>query len=554
MRIKNNMRRLKINYVYPFCKLLGFNRDIKSILWFENCEVEMDELNVILPCLLEDETIMSFITRATFLSGIGWIMDLWRLFCGSLSFPPLAYPTGLDRLGLALGMNGGEVLVQKHTGLPAYRLFSNKRIYANSVLKMRDQSSLRQGIATAFSKDGNRYAARYCKLCAIDDFRKFGTSYFRRFHCLPGVLACDVHECSLTAGCGRCAWTSGKSHRSWLPSIDCVCGGLTVPCLPRRTNIEPYIRIAKMIRSFILVSDFDVITREIVGEAYKSKLLSLGIENGECLRKYVCGAYRDSVLTRLNIGLDGGWLEQIVKCGTVPIGLAKNAIIMNLLFGSYKKLQNYAKNIDVGMSGEKLTSCKESILMDIKNHTNDGLREIRRRLPDEYAYVENFDRAWLEEHLRHIYHGSDSVHYFSRRAEIDIKLLSHVKNKHASLCDETRRPVKITKRKLLDGFPAYSMISKNLNLYPRSAAFVNKVSETPERYMCRLARYLWTYGNPGTSTMSVYIKLLTGLSAPVAARLARGSLPRNGEEPPQVRQLMRDRRRQNAGKRRISAS
>lgn len=91
-----------------------------------------------------------------------------------------------------------ETIVEKHTMFPYYGRFlpiERRNNAFQSLVTM--QGNYRNLLAIPKRKtDENRYI-RYCPLCAADDRKRYGETYWHRIHQLQGVDVCNIHGCYL---------------------------------------------------------------------------------------------------------------------------------------------------------------------------------------------------------------------------------------------------------------------------------------------------------------------------------------------------------------------
>ncbi|MBB5460250.1 hypothetical protein [Paraburkholderia sp. Cpub6] len=304
--------------------------------------------------------------------------------------------------------------------------------------------------------------------------------------------------------------------------------------MPDGLWIEPIVRVAQTIRRFLLADDREIVSRQMVGATYKQAMERLGISDAKCLREQLIARYGKDVLALLNIGVDSDWLRRVAQCQSPPIGLARNSLLIDFLFGSYNGFLKSIKTIEVDLSDIKIDECKKIILREAKARPGNGSRYVSERFPNEYAFIKRFDSAWI----RGVFYSKKSTRpYSKRRGEIDDALVRHMKDRLVKICEEDCRPIKITRQRLMHGFKSRNHISRDIQLYPQSAAFIDSVVETSEHYVCRLARYLWLAGETATQ-----IHQATGLPLADAASLARRPIPKKGKEPTYVLQTIQARR------------
>lgn len=96
-----------------------------------------------------------------------------------------------------------EQLAHRHTLVGYYTHYlgaASRRHVVRDMLRQGKHLHVRLGICSGVVKVPQYF--RLCALCAADDMRRFGETYWRRAHHLPGVLVCHnhgavLHECTV---------------------------------------------------------------------------------------------------------------------------------------------------------------------------------------------------------------------------------------------------------------------------------------------------------------------------------------------------------------------
>ena len=113
----------------------------------------------------------------------------------------------LERLTSEMPM---ETVIMKHTMFPYYGRFLpiERRAQAFHALLNR-QNNYRDFLYMPTRKDHRPRNLRYCPVCAEDDRKRFGETYWHRLHQMIGVNICGKHHCQLIETDVQI--TSGKS-------------------------------------------------------------------------------------------------------------------------------------------------------------------------------------------------------------------------------------------------------------------------------------------------------------------------------------------------------
>jgi hypothetical protein len=121
-----------------------------------------------------------------------------ELFGTSNALAVIDFPAHLDSLvgSLPLGHNYSvDRLIINHTLLPFYSPFHPTERIARLQEDMRENSKV--SVPSRLGMMANSIPTpvwlRFCLLCAEDDERQFGETYWHRIHQVPGVEVCPVH-------------------------------------------------------------------------------------------------------------------------------------------------------------------------------------------------------------------------------------------------------------------------------------------------------------------------------------------------------------------------
>lgn len=91
-----------------------------------------------------------------------------------------------------------KTIVEKHTMFPYYGRFLSFERRNSAFQSLVDmQGNYRNLLVIPKRKtDANRYI-RYCPLCAADDRKRYGETYWHRIHQMQGINICNIHGCYL---------------------------------------------------------------------------------------------------------------------------------------------------------------------------------------------------------------------------------------------------------------------------------------------------------------------------------------------------------------------
>lgn len=152
------------------------------------------------PALYLDELLYSLFARYYAQSGhIAYVFAAEDLFENRATKPDIEFMDRLTEEARQLVTRSCSLaaIVEKHTMFPYYGRFlqRDRRQQALSLLLQTDER-YHNLLYQLKSKHVSRYL-RYCPLCAAEDRKQHGETYWHRSHQLQGINICPTHHCAL---------------------------------------------------------------------------------------------------------------------------------------------------------------------------------------------------------------------------------------------------------------------------------------------------------------------------------------------------------------------
>lgn len=363
-------------------------------------------------------------------------------------------------------------MVLDYTMFPYYGRFIDKE-RRNKAFKalVQMQGNYHNLLPVPKRKDNNKRYLRFCPVCAKNDRKQYGETYWHRIHQMQGVDICPYHHCRLI---DSSVLISGKT------SPDLVAAEMVIP-----DNLKIIMRDNEIECKFA----------EYAAEVFQSNIdLQSDVTAGEFLHSRMANTkYRSVRGEQRNITL---FHEDFVKC---YVGLSDNHFIE--LWQIQKVLNGYRCNFhEICMLAMFLNiPAADLVHMELPEKTQEqkfdeqiimlheqGLKypEIARRLSAPYDTVkaigEQKYKAYRKESKKPLKCGAKAYNW----QQIDRDTLPLVKEAVRQLQgDEVSRPKKVTV------FAVEKMLnlpSKRISLYlPMCKAEIKKHEESQERYWAR---------------------------------------------------------------------
>lgn len=508
---------------------------------------------MLLPFIMDCEAVGQYVHRVAALSGRLGTVKTWSQILGRPGVISVAFPTSLDRLSEALGIEDKEYLIREHSSAPTCKPFLLRPVYEEMVRRMRNQ-----GVRGALlAGDKNKQVARYCTECAKSDIQLYGFPYFRTQHCLAGVFVCPLHHCVLTTGCCTCRWSSGKSSRVFLPSEACMCGKPALPCITgcSTSDLEFAENIAGVIVKIGTNLSDSWATREAVGHAYCARFAALGISNSTHFKDFVLAKSSERIAELFHLPLTpiSGLLRTIRHGEPPPASVAWNGLLMASLFGTIDEASAAVRAAPRVASEERVIHCRHSLTQFMALNPKSRFPEMFSELQSECEYLRQFDPGWIRTFMYAI--GSPRVQWRATPQsprkpthENDQEMLTHMTKRLDLLLSEQNHPRKITMHNLLWGHPMSQVSKEDLKKFPLSSAFADREIESSERFHFRVLKYLVANHSsfpPGTWKG----RQISSLSRSLRVKLDQ-DVPEKGKEPFEIiRRINRRRAHQQNAKR-----
>lgn len=141
---------------------------------------------------------------------------------------------GRDAIKLSKNAFAGDVspadLILKHSAWPVYSSLVSRPLAHNWYVRNVTGGAGSSTLEVHSPIQGELFAHRWrsCRLCAVEQTRRFGTAHWMVIHQLPGIYHCPVHSEPLDLQCGMCGADLGGPGIGRLPGEPCKkCDGVT---------------------------------------------------------------------------------------------------------------------------------------------------------------------------------------------------------------------------------------------------------------------------------------------------------------------------------------
>lgn len=482
----------------------------------------------ILPLALPGETPAGYAMRATLVSGRSSLKAASEHFFGRTGLqPPLILPGNLAFFAQRTHYATGESLnavIERRTVLPALTPFLSREAQQSIDAHLMGSSSMRSpytflGLATAAGAP--KHSHLFCPRCVQEGIESHGWSYWRREHQIPFIRMCPHHAEPLTSGCGECKYSEPSARHLALPPLKrCWCGSKFRPVetLSTAAMQASHLRYAAISHELLEGGLADVGYATTIGVAYKHRAEELGfVRSGRVDRKKATSAFEEHhglqflSFHRSTHDATSSWFANGLAKGIVPPSMARNIMLIDLLFGSVKSLMETINSLasaeatqprrSIGnwpsrpISATRLEFCQRELVEFRRRNPELSRNEILRSLGSTAIDLRKHARAWYEEHMpppaARGGRRSNSEPVLRQQAN-DLK--EHILARYQAEMSSQQKPRRVTMRFLFIGQPLKVQAKELCEAVPQLGEFIASLLEDRHQFKRRKVR--WFYNNP----------------------------------------------------------
>ena len=190
------------------------------------------------PVIYPDELIYSLTARYFVKSGyMAYTFVAQDLFTSKTVRPDIEFINEYttDALRLITRDMPMKIIIEKHTMFPSYGRFLNhdgREKAFDALISM--QGNYSNLLPMPKSKNSEKRYLRYCPICANNDRKKYGETYWHRIHQIKGVNICPIHYCLLK---DSKVLISGKASPALITAEEVIAENSVRP-IPCKNEIE----------------------------------------------------------------------------------------------------------------------------------------------------------------------------------------------------------------------------------------------------------------------------------------------------------------------------
>ena len=458
------------------------------------------------PAPYPNELIYSVIARYAVHNGILSPKYLTEeLFNNRNLTPTYDLPSHLDRLASYLPDHyDALILINQHTLLPIYQPFQpdTVMIYAMQALRGEHYQSLHTRLGKNASRIKSVNFFRFCPHCWQEQMEQYGEVYWKRRWQITGFEYCTKHQQPLFVSSIPC---NGLDRKFYVAHLNALEDSSQLAFSPQ--DLNHHIELSGLIEellahsTYVSVQDFSTLS-----DAYflilKNRDLLSGRKNihYEKARQLVIDYWGESLLAYYQLAdLDSEncWLKNILRKHRKAFSYLEHLIVLKALVPEKNPIETYKQYID--LTSLDLEEAAATVCIDnkvdqtlsedqkrwttlIQKHSAKQARQCDSAL---YArlYRNNKDWILLTNKSAVILPSSLSkprVDWKERDRQF-VKQLIKIRNE---LLEDLESP-QWTKKFFIRQLGSVSMIEKNWNFFPLTAAFLDRYAESIDCYQIR---------------------------------------------------------------------
>lgn len=427
------------------------------------------------PDIYEDELVYSWFSRYHVKSGqLSMAYTLEELYVHPYTTPDIEFINELkpDTFRIVERCCSMDDIIQNHTMFPAYGRFlpiNRKREAYAALYSMHGNFNNLLAIPKNQEKKGR--FLKYCPLCAAEDRKKYGETYWHRKHQISGLQTCALHSCYLCESEIPITKKSAPGFRDAESAID----GKEEPCI---CEAEKQLSLAVYLYT---VFDADV---DMDGNVHASDFLKLHLKNyhrsdsGASFNlEKMYGDYREFCLELSQMDVSGGSFETADDSFKIHLQKLLNGTRWN--FFEVCRLAMFA-----GISPDELTTIPSDIADTLKKPV---FLQVSEELGLDYELVQKIGNAVLKR-----YECRMQVQRRKRGfawEKMDAELLPKVRETIRLLQgNEVARPQRVTVSSVTK---AMQLPEKRMEKLPRCREEIKRNQETQKEYWAR--EVTWAY-------------------------------------------------------------
>lgn len=458
------------------------------------------------PIPYPDELIYSVIARYAVHHGILSPKYLTEeLFNNRNLTPTYDLPFHLDRLASYLPDHyDALILISQHTLLPIYKPFQPDAVIRYAVQALRSEQY--QSLHTKLGKNASRIKSvsffRFCPHCWHEQMEQYGEVYWKRSWQISGYEYCSKHQQPLFVSSIPCGGIERKFHFAHLNILKD-----SSQLVLDSQNLNCHITLAELIEELLIHSpSITVQDFSIISDAYfnllKDRDLLAGrkVINYKEVRRLVLDYWGESLLSSYqltDLDSENCWLKNIFRKHRKAFSYLEHLIVLKALVPEQNPLETYKQYIDQASRNKEevatpvyMNKNVDRILSEDQKQwitliQKKSVQQARQYDSALYARLYRNHKDWLlQTNKSAVIIPADLSKPRINWKERDLQFVKQLIKIRDELLEDLDSP-QWTKKFFMRQLGSVSMIEKNWNLFPLTAAFLNRYAESIDCYQIR---------------------------------------------------------------------
>ena len=368
------------------------------------------------PTIYEDELLYSCISRYRRMAGIVNKRALMNdLYNQNVSLNSIYFPVHCQQIINNLPVNSRitvDKLIKEHT---LYRVFSSflseeKALLIYSGMKSSEKFNVYAKLGLIGTKIEMQNNLLYCPKCLEEDKKRYGESYWRVLHQVPGVFYCNKHKIALM----KSNICSNDSRVDFICADD-IHSSSSVLAVSDDSFIELNLEYIEMIKC-LLKNDISKKEEGFFFKVYIDKLRDRGLTsyNGSLYIKeledefisFYSNNYLKLMQSEVDITNKNNWLRKFIRKSKKQKHVLRHLLMIQFLNIDIKELfemnEAEGKRKYIYVPNPKLDICEQRRKWLVFLKENPGLKksEYKRIGKGLYSWLYKNDNEWFEKHTK----------------------------------------------------------------------------------------------------------------------------------------------------------
>lgn len=365
------------------------------------------------PTIYENELLYSCISRYRRMTGIVNKKALMNdLYNQNVSLNSIYFPVHCEHIINNLPINNKitvDNLIKENTLFRVFSSFINeeKALLVYKGMKNSERFSPYSKLGLVGTKIEMQNNLLYCPECINEDMKRYGESYWRVLHQVPGVFYCDKHKIPLIKS-NICS----NDSRIDFVCVEDIDESMSTPAILDDKNINLNLKYIRMVE-YLLKNDVKRREKDFFNNIYIDKLRDRGLTsyNGnlhikeleDAFISFYSNDYLRLMQSEIDINNENNWLRKFIRKSNKQKHVLRHLLMIQFLNINIEELfdmneaEGKRKYIYVPNPRLDVYEQRRKWIEVLKEHPNLNKSEYKKIGKGLYSWLYKNDNEWFEE-------------------------------------------------------------------------------------------------------------------------------------------------------------